>query len=151
MISGAEIVRLEPRHAAIVPYLREADVDEIWAASGMDPGAAVCFSIAVSDPGWAVELNGDPVAVFGARRAGAGIGMPWLVAADVMERHPVHFYRISRRIVEEIKGRYGLLVNWVHAENRLSVRWLKWAGFEIEPAAPWGAMGRDFHRFTWRR
>jgi hypothetical protein len=150
MIKEAAIVKLEPRHAAITPFLRRADAEEIWAGTGLDPALAVCFSICSSEPGWAAELRGEPIAVFGARRAGPGIGIPWLLTTDAIERYPVHFYRVSKGIIEEIKRRYGLLVNWVHADNKLSVRWLDWAGFEIEPAAPMGPRGRLFHRFTWR-
>lgn len=149
MLEGAKIVKLEPRHAAIVPYIRQADVEEIRASVGMDPALAVGFSIATSNPGWAVELHGEPVAVFGVRRAGGKEGVPWLVATDVVEKHPVHFYRISKSIIAEMRERYDFLMNWVHEENRLSVRWLAWAGFAIEPPERRG--NGMFYRFWWEK
>jgi hypothetical protein len=152
MIEGAELVKLRPEHTAIAPYLRRADLEEVFASwggmnCGVDPALAVGFSIACSAPGWAVELNGSPVAVFGVRPVGGRKGMPWLLATDEIERHPVHFYRISKGIIQEMRGRYGFLENWVHEENRLSTRWLAWAGFTIEP--PEGR--RPFRRFWWSK
>ena len=149
MIEEAKIVRLEPRHAAIVPYLREADREEIRVSSEVSVEMAVAYSIVASTPGWAVELNGKPVVVFGARDTGGGRGEPWLVATDVIEQYPVHFYRISRDYIRQLRERYSLLENWTDARNVLSVRWLRWAGFIIEKAEPWGVKGFGFHKFWW--
>jgi len=155
MLEGAEVVKLEPRHAAIVPYIRRADVEEIWAGVGIPPALAVGFSVATSDPGWAVELHGEPVAVFGVRRVpdttgqNRRVGVPWLVATDVIERYPVHFYRVSKDIIADMRSRYDYLENWVDARNALSVRWLRWAGFTVGEPEPWGVAGLVFRRFWW--
>lgn len=145
--ANARLVPLSPRHAGIVPHLRRADVEEIWAMSGVSPRLAVAYTIALSDPGWAVELDGDPLAIFGAGRVSGTLGRPWLVGTDALERYPVHFFRVSKGIIDELLARYERLENWTDARNTLSLRWLKWAGFHIEPAEPWGAEGRLFHRF----
>ena len=141
---------LEPRHAAIVPWLRRADVEELRAASGISPDIAVAYSIAVSRPGWAVELDGKPAAIFGAAPGPDGTGIPWLVATDETERHPVCFYRMSRSIIAGMRRCYDYLENWVDARNTLSLRWLAWAGFTVEDAEPRGVLGLPFHRFWWK-
>lgn len=151
MREGAKLVSLEPRHAAIVPYLRKADREEILASSGVPIDMAVAFSIAASSIGWAVELHDRPVAIFGARNAGNGRGEPWLVASDVIERYPVHFYRVSRDIIERLRRKFARLENRTDARNLLSLRWLAWAGFEIDPPEPWGPEGFPFHRFWWEK
>lgn len=143
------IVPLHPRHAAIVPYLRRADVDEIWASCGLRPEIAVAYSVAMSNPGWAVELAGRPVAVFGAQTVSGGVGVPWLVGTGDIEEHPIHFYRISKKLVAEMKERFNYMENWTDARNVLSIRWLEWSGFTVEPSEPWGAAGLQFHRFWW--
>ena len=154
----ARLVRLEPRHAAIVPYLRQADVDEITAASGGSPKVAVAYSIVASRPGWAVELDGKPIVLFGASPAlkkiegeYTVIGSPWLVGTDEIEKYPVHFFRVSKDLIGVMKARYSHLENWTDERNTLSLRWLEWAGFVIEPAAPYGPYGKRFHRFWWKR
>ena len=149
MISGARVVELEPRHARIVPYVREADRAEVWASAGCSVASAVAFSIATSRIGWAVEIEGEPVAIFGVGDAVGG-GVPWLLATDAVERFPVHFYRVSKGIVAGMRRRYDYLENYVDARNTLSIRWLKWAGFAVEDPEPFGAAGVDFHRFWWR-
>ena len=147
-----EIVPLEPRHADIIPRLRKADRDEIFAMEGIDPKLAVAYSIACASPGWAAELDGRTEAVFGVGTLDGGrIGRPWLVGTDEVEKHPVAFYRLSRGIIDEMKARYAVLENWVDARNKLSIRWLAWAGFHIEPAANVGYENMPFHRFWWAR
>jgi hypothetical protein len=148
----ARIVPLRPEHAAIAPRLRQADAREIWAAWGMTQAVAIAATIASPGPGWACELDGSPVAIFGAVRAREpGTGYPWLVAADCIERYPVHFYRTSRAVIARLQEMFSFLENWTDARNMLSIRWLRWAGFTVEPPTPWGALGLDFHHIFWRR
>jgi len=146
-----KIVRLEPRHAAVIPRLREADREEIRAMTGIDPKLAVALSVAASDPGWAAELDGRVEAVFGVGPVNGSLGRPWLVGTDEIEKHPVLFYRMSRGIVADMRARYEQLVNWVDARNELSIKWLRWLGFHIEGPEPAGVNGELFHRFWWER
>ena len=146
------IVTLEPRHADIIPRLRQADVEEIRAMTGTPPELPVTYSIMTSYPGWAAEVNGRTEAVFGAGPGrelpdGGTVGVPWLVGSNEIAKHPVEFFRISMRIIGEMRKHYDLLENWVDARNVLSIRWLDWAGFTIEPPETAGAEGRLFHRF----
>jgi hypothetical protein len=141
-----EIVPAEPRHAAIVPYLRRANVEEIWAECALSPAFAVSYSIAYSRVAWAAELDGKPIAVFGVGTGENGAGIPWLVATNEIERHPVLFYRMSKRLFSSVRDGYTYLENWVDARNVLSLRWLKWLGFTIEKEEPRGPLGLMFHR-----
>ena len=151
MRDGARITPLQPRHAAITPHIRRADAMEIWAAEGAPAWIGIASTIAMTEIGWAVELHGEQVAIFGVCRSGEDSGIAWLIATDVIEEYPVHFYRVSRRIIARLKDRYAYLENWVDARNKLSLRWLAWAGFTIEDPAPWGAFGMDFCHVYWNR
>jgi uncharacterized membrane protein YgcG len=140
-----------PGDARIVPHLRRADVDEIRAATGLTPAVAVAFSIAASRA-WSVLMNDKPTALFGVSPTERpGVGVVWLVATDEIDRYPLRFYRVSRRLFPSLCGGYSELFNWVDARNVRSLRWLGWLGFEVEAAAAWGAEGRLFHRVSWRR
>jgi hypothetical protein len=148
-----QIVKAEPRHASIVGYLRAADVDEIWASTGLSPAFSVAYSISHSPYARAVLVDRNPEVVFGVGEAvtpHGKIGVPWLVATDEIERHPVRFYRTSKTLMAGIREKYSCLVNWVDARNTLSIRWLKWLGFTIGEPEPWGVSGMPFHRFWWR-
>ncbi len=90
-----------------------------------------------------------PLAVFGvARNSMLSLrGSPWLIGST-----PIAFYgrdvaRLSRPMVNYLRGGYTVLENWVHADNMVSVRWLKGCGFTIDPAEPHGPFGAMFHRF----
>ena len=139
-----QIVPIEPKHAAITPYLRQTDVQEHAAVSDLPIDAAVAFSIAHSERGFAAELDGRVAAVFGVNG-----GVVWLVGTDEIAKHPVMFYRLSKKIFERLSDGYERLFNYVDARNILSLRWLKWLGFKIEPAQ-WIHNGK-FHFVHWER
>lgn len=127
-MKSLKFVPLEPGHARITPYLRKIDIDEIAAMTGLSPAVAVSYSIAHSEKGYAVEIDGRLIALFGVSN-----GIIWLVATDEINNYPVRFYRMSRKIFHNLRRGYNYLENYVDARNKLSLRWLKWLGFTIEP------------------
>jgi hypothetical protein len=144
-IPGISVESLRPGHSRILPHLRREDINEMRAFSDLDPAVGLAFSIANSRPGYAVLIDGEPAALFGAAPKAGGIGVPWLVGTDEIKKRPVVFYRVSKSVVEEMRQTYSFLENWVDERNLLSVRWLKWAGFTVEEPVNMG-YGR-FRRF----
>ena len=122
-----DFVPLKPEHAAIAPYLRLQDIHEIHASSDWPVDAAVAYSIAHSEKGAAALIDGKLSAVFGVHN-----GTIWLVGTEEIVRHPIAFFRHSRKIFNKLKEGYSLLENFVHVSNTLSLRWLRWLGFTIE-------------------
>ncbi|MBB6211013.1 hypothetical protein [Novispirillum itersonii] len=138
--------------AALAPRLRAADVAEVWAAHRALPEQALAGSLAVSDWAGAGVVGGRVEALFGVA-ADAGdphTGIVWLLASPVLEAHPLTVLRYSRMVVDHWQRRYRLLTNWVDARNRVSLRWLRWLGFTVFPAVPYGPDGERFHRVEWR-
>lgn len=133
---------LKPEHSRIAAHLRQADIDEINALNGLSPDLAVVFSIADSEKGAAVFIDGDLSAVFGISR-----GVIWLVGTDEINKHPVAFYRTSRRIFRKLSNGYPKLENYVEARKIPYLRWLQWLGFDISP--PVDAGGVSFHHVVW--
>ena len=128
-MKGITFESLKPEHAAIAAHLRKADLDEINLLSRLSPDIAVAYSIAASEKGYAVFCNGELCAIFGVSG-----GVIWLVGTDTISKHPIAFYRISRLCFKNLCKGYSRLENFVDARNFLSLRWLKWLGFKIEPA-----------------
>jgi hypothetical protein len=58
------------------------------------------------------------------------------------------FIRQCPAYVDRMQARFPRLENFVHAENRLSIRWLKWCGFIIDDV-PELINDEDFYLF-WR-
>lgn len=122
-----DFVPLRPEHAAIAPYLRQQDIHEIHASCDWPVDAAIAYSISHSEKGYAAYLNGKLCAVFGVHN-----GTIWLVGTEEVARHPIAFFRHSRKIFNKLKEGYSLLENFVHVSNTLSLQWLRWLGFTIE-------------------
>ena len=136
--------------ACLAPRLRAADIEEIRAASGLEPAEALDRSFDLSTHVWAVrDHGGRPIALWGVGPLSLveGRGCPWLLAADAFEALGSDIGRLSRPLLAMMRDLYPRLENHVDARHIKAVRWLSWLGFTIEPATPWGVEGRPFHRF----
>jgi hypothetical protein len=135
---------------SLLPALRQADIDEIRAASGLTPEAALKRSFALSTHVWvAREDRAAVIALWGVGplSLSAGKGCPWLLASAHFDHCTRQIVKLSRPMLARMRAAYPYLENHVDARNRRAVRWLDWLGFSIEPPAPWGVERRLFHRF----
>jgi len=143
------IVAARPEHVDHVRgRLRRQDQDEVLAATGMEPDDALQRSFRHSSVTWAAELQGRAVALFGAGASGISrVGNPWLLGTDMLGRAGRAFVQHSRQYVQCLLRHFPVLVNVVDARNVLSLRWLRWCGFTIEPPGPFGPFRLPFHVF----
>jgi RimJ/RimL family protein N-acetyltransferase len=91
--------------------------------------------------------------MWGAARQGSLLswtGNPWLLGTDALRRVSREFLRQCPDYVTRMQERFPRLENFVHAENRLSLRWLKWCGFTLEET-PVKIHGEDFYLFRRER
>lgn len=135
--------------AELAGRLREADTAELWAASRTLPNEGLRRAVALSTQAWSGFGDGELVVMFGVGSINfaGGIGAPWLLGSDGVERHAVAFLRNSRPHLAMMRESYGELRNYVDARNRAAVRWLGWLGFTIHPAEPHGPFKMPFHKF----
>jgi hypothetical protein len=150
-VSLIEVVPATMEHVeAMAPRMRRADVEEVWAANRSNPYDALRSSLALSWNAWAGVVDGVVMCIFGVTPLSlvTGCGVPWMLGATGLERYAMAFLRRNRRYVAEMLATFPRLENWVDARNGASIRWLRWLGFTLEPAAPWGAFGLPFHRFS---
>ncbi|MGJ5032266.1 phage protein Gp13 family protein [Bradyrhizobium sp. HKCCYLS2038] len=130
--------------------MRQADRDEVMAASGKSPAAAVAFSLRRSAAAWTALIDGRPEVMFGVADLNilAGIGAPWLLGTDAVERHNRQFLRRSVRWRDQLLQRYSVLRNFVDDRNTTSVRWLRWLGFRFSEPVMFN--GQAFRAFELR-
>ncbi len=84
-------------HAAFLSTrLRQADVDEAWAAAMLDPYAALAMGLGSSTLALTAHLDGEPGAMFGVCRLGPAEGQLWMLAGEVFGRRPRPFLRATR-------------------------------------------------------
>lgn len=139
--------------ADLAPRLREADRQEVMAASGPDVEKTLHRALFASSHRWAAELDGELVALFGFAPVSLldGIGSPWLLASPSLSRIPGALTKITLKHIQAVQGLYPCLENYVDARNTQSIRWLKRIGFTFgAKPVPWGVEGLPFYRFERR-
>ena len=150
-----QIVEATPAHVAECAYfMREADIDECWASSHSAPLEALMRAYEISDKVYAgLTPKGEVVCIFGIapRSVTSDVGCPWMLATDQLDLHARKFARASLKGMRWFQSAYPKLQNYVDARNESAVNWIKWLGFTVEKAGPWGPDGVDFHRFHWER
>lgn len=111
--------------------LRKADRIEIEAGVGLLPSCALYKAVLDSEKVWVITLDDRIEGVFGVAPCDGGTGSPWLLGTEAMIQVPKKFLRASKKIVEEMKGMYSVLFNWVSEDNTAALRWLEFLGFTL--------------------
>ena len=119
-----------------IPYLaenlREADKAEVYASSGHTAQEALEEAFGVPNDGiWVGVYKGKPEIIFGVTKAHEGLGFPWMLCTDKLKESPKEFIQKCKRWVKGFSLQTPTMVNFVHAENTLHIRWLKWCGFDF--------------------
>lgn len=134
----------------IASNMREADRIEVKASSGLTPYESLKYSCDKSNFTVVVMVDDMPIAVFGLSVINAltGLGTPWLLSSEEAMNHKREFFKLSPSIIQEMLSICPKLYNYVHAENKVSIKWLKWLGFTVESdPVEYGVKGEKFHKF----
>ena len=132
--------------------LRAADLAECLAYGREDLTAGIVGSANRSMLCWTAFIDGELAAILGVAPVNvmAGIGSPWMLGTPVLDRHSRVLVQRTPGYIAKMLNAFPHLVNFVHAKNTTSVRWLRRLGFTLHPAVPYGAAGELFHPFEMR-
>lgn len=151
------VVSLEPTVEADIIELsatmRDIDKQECYiTAAGMSIYSVLKLSCAMTAKPLTGRVNGKLVAVFGVSKLSAlsSQGVPWLLGTDLVERYAFAFARKNRIIVKQWQEQFPVMRNFVHADNEISIRWLRWLGFEIKKPIKYGTTNELFCPFELR-
>lgn len=135
---------------AIVPHLRQADIDECDALVGEGQVLEMATAtVASSIIAYAWEHDGRLIGLFGcAGNLLDDAGTPWMIGTDAIEKQGRALIRIAPRYIQQMKSLFPQLANVVDVRNRRSINWLKRMGFRFHPATPLGPQGLPFYPFT---
>lgn len=133
----------------IAENMRDADKLEIWLSSHLKPYEALRRSLEVSDKTFTIVHDQAPIAMFGVRCQSllGRTGVPWLLGTDRITEVRQQFIKEGSRWIEILQDGYTVLTNYVHEDNRVSIKWLKRLGFTIMPAVQAGPEMAWFHKF----
>lgn len=137
---------------ALTLELRRADRDEVEAMSGRNPREALVEAVERSRMAWAGLADGKLVCLFGvAPLTLAGVtGVPWLLGSDDVCAYSRQFLRRNKDYVRQMLAEFPVLRNAVDARNAVSIRWLRWLGFQFGEATPMGPQRLPFIPFELR-
>jgi len=137
----------------IADNMRAADEAEVWAAGLHSPFDSIMGGVDVSDFTTVVWIDGVPCTIFGLvkRSLITGAGTPWMLSAEQVMGHRREIVRHSPPVIDQMLDLCPRLMNYVHSKNTLSIRWLRWLGFTIDSAIPYGDAGEFFHKFHCER
>lgn len=141
-----------PTHEHLVHVannMRPEDIAEVWACNRNLPLEALEKAMEKSQYAVTVIIDGAPMAIYGLHVQDmlTQTGVPWMLATTQAVGYRRQFLELSPGIVAQMLEVCQHLENWVHADNHISIRWLDWLGFIIDPAQPVGPSGELFHRF----
>ena len=145
-----EVIAAELDHVALIAdKMRAADELEVWLAAHLSPHEALAASFETSVKAWTITGDGAPIGMFGVCSANilGETGIPWLLGTDDMLKITRQFLRQSRDYVDLMNSLYPHLINFVHVENIVSLRWLMWCGFVFDGPFPYGPEKADFFKF----
>lgn len=145
-IVPAEVSHLLP----IAASMRAADRREVWASHRDTPYEALSRSLGASEKAWTAIVDDAPAVVWGVARGGSVFsrkGLPWMLGTDDIAKYWLEFLKQSRPWVDLMREGYELLENYVHGENQLSIKWLRWCGFQVSLEET-KIHGENFYRFS---
>lgn len=152
---AVEFVEATPeRLAYLAEHLRAQDLAELNAAGWTDPRRALTESVRISRWSGVAVVEGAPAAVFGCAEHGSMLapdGVPWLLGTEVVARHSRVLQRYARAYIAAMLAEYPRLINTVHADNTVSLRWLRRLGFRVHAPVAVPPRGAMFHPFEMRR
>ena len=151
MADKIEIRDVEPGDIdMLVENMRKHDIQEVNAATRMGIRNAVKTSVNLSSYSKTGLVNDELVCMWGVCPISliSGSGSPWMLGTDLIEKKQRVFLRRSKPWLNDIRKDYRYLENFVDERNVMSIKWLKWLGFEMDEAEPYGIHGEPFHKFT---
>ena len=133
----------------IIDHARPEDVVEVEALDGSTIRSCLEEIPDLLNNSQIWEVNEKPVAIFGITpmRGPMSVGVIWLLATDQFHKYTTKFARYCKEVFEQMIKGYAYVFNYIHAENRVSIEWLKWLGFQIQDGQPLGHQGAIFHKF----
>lgn len=152
--SVKDVADIEPVSAEIVELMaetaREADRAEFQAIQGWSVLDELRRAVELSYYCRAFYLQGELAGIFGCIRHDEDTGWPWLISGAAVDKGRKAFLIACREQVAIMRRNHPVLLNFTDARYSRALAWMRWMGFEMHAAVPYGVNGEPFHPFTMR-
>lgn len=132
-----------------VEIIREEDKAEVIASHGsvLD---AVMQSVLHSDFCETIMTSNDEIAgIYGVCPLGNGEASPWFLSSVHLPKVKIEFLRGGREWIERVNEVYPVLTNYVDADYKISIDWLRFMGFTfIKRVENYGVNPKPFLEFV---
>lgn len=137
----------------IADNMRQEDIDEVWASDHYTPLEALMAGWKQSDYSVIITINDEPCVMIGLVSRGllSDKGIPWMLGTEGALKYKKKFFTLVPPIIKDMLILCKYLYNYVHTENKVSIKWLKWIGFTLCDPEPYGREKALFHKFYLER
>lgn len=133
----------------IAENMRRIDAFELNAIGCADIEDGIRQSIAASVVTMFMTAEDKPICIFGISKEVYEQGrVIWCLGTDDVDKHKKSFVRHSAEILKWWGSQYGRMFNYVSADNKKSIAWLKRMGAKLYYPIPINDNGDLFHLFT---
>lgn len=133
--------------------LRDTDLQEIKELTGLSPEFILNYSFKTSKKCWTVLKDDEPIVCFGVSPLSllGQTGSVWLLATDKISEIKMKVLKKSKRYIRKMFTQFVKIENRVRIDNKISIAWLKWCGFTMKDAKPFGSNQEYYHEFYMRK
>lgn len=133
----------------IAQNMRKDDVREL-SVLGTEPLTGLNDSVKMSNEGCFLIKNDDePVALFGFASPSvlSSKAAVWMLSTENVRKIAKHLVLSTKSELDDRSKSFKSIYNFVHVENKLTIKWLKIVGFTFESPQPLGVNGELFLPF----
>lgn len=144
-----ELISGEESHVrSLVGRLRISDMFELHRLNGNDAHMEMIDSWKKSDERYLI-VYGHPIGVTGVTK-GPNHGIPWMLGSCELEDVKKSLVQHGRRLSQKWLEKYGVLCNYVDADNEDSHKFIKGCGYQFLAPIPLGPYKHPFIPFYMR-
>ena len=134
----------------IARMMRRQDRRELVGIVGPNIEAETLLCLEASEQAYICKCDGVPLAAFGVVRTSPfeNVGIIWMLATEETAKHKIYTGKWTRKGIRAFLQDWDYLYNYIDEGNDDTIKWLKWIGAKVFPAAPYGIYGLPYHKFT---
>tara|TARA_A200000159_G_scaffold132348_1_gene129882 strand:+ start:23 stop:487 length:465 start_codon:yes stop_codon:yes gene_type:complete len=132
----------------LAPHLRPIDKLEVE-ATGKTPEESLTnsFNLPKARVYSAVDSDRNVVLMYGVSQCpnNPKNGVIWMLTSELAQEHKKSILKLSKPKLKDLCTGFSNVYNLIHKDNKSSIRWLEWCGFEVLKNRVYKLGGEDFY------